>query len=151
MSIEKLNNEIKNAMKNGQKEIAVTLRGILALAKDIAKNDGNRELTDEDIITAATKSKKEAQEGIKIYKDLEGPVAQENYLNNVRLEKLASDFLPKQMTEDDLTRAIESAIITLNVDSMKGMGKIMGYLTSNYGKGTFDGAVASKIVKQKLI
>jgi uncharacterized protein len=150
MSIEKLKEDIKTSMKSGEKDNTVTLRGILALAQDIAKNDKNRELTDNDVITACTKSKKEALEGIDTYKNLEGDVAQANYLRNVRLEKLANNYLPTQMTEADLSEAVDSAIKKLSATNMKDMGKVMGYLTSNYGKGTYDGAMASKIVRTKL-
>ena len=150
MSIEKMNADIKASMKSGQRDITVTLRGIMAQAQDIAKSDKNRAITDEDIITACMKSKKEAIEGIATYKDLEGPVAQDNYLRNVRLEKLSSDYLPTVMSEADLTEAVTSAIETVGAETMKDMGKVMGFLTSNFAKGTYDGAMASKIVRTQL-
>ena len=46
-------------MKAKQKEVTTTLRGILALSQSIAKNDKNREMVDDDLIIACTKSKKE--------------------------------------------------------------------------------------------
>jgi uncharacterized protein len=150
MSIEKLNADIKTAMKSGQREVAVTLRGILAIGKSLAKNDKDREMTDEDIITAATKSKKEAVEGISIYKDLEGPVAQENYLRNVRLEKLASEYLPTQLSEDEITIKLHTIIQTTGATTMKDMGKVMGIFNKENAKGTFDGGLVSKIVRTRL-
>ena len=108
-------------------------------------------MTDEDIITSCTKAKKEGLEGIEVYKNLEGPVAQDNYLRNVRLEKLASDYLPTQLTEDEITIEVSKIMETLGIDSgMNNMGRIMGTFNKEHAKGTFDGGLVSKIVRNKL-
>jgi uncharacterized protein YqeY len=150
VSIEKLKDDIKASMKAKQKEVTTTLRGILALSQSIAKNDKNREMVDDDLIIACTKSKKEGVEGIATYKHLTGPVAQDNYLRSVRLKDLANNYLPIQMSELALTEAVTFAIEKLSGSSMKDMGKVMGYLTSNYAKGSYDAALASKIVRSIL-
>ena len=90
------------------------------------------------------------EKGIETFKNLEGPVAQENYLRNVRLEKLASDYLPVQMTEDEIEIQVHTIIQVLGAETMKDMGKVMGRFNSEFPKGSFDGAVVSKIVKEKL-
>jgi uncharacterized protein YqeY len=58
-------------------------------------------------------------------------------------------YLPVQLSESDLTDAINNFIASNNIESVKEMGKVMGWLKSEYN-GQYDGKVASKIIKTRL-
>lgn len=59
------------------------------------------------------------------------------------------EFLPKQLTEAEVSDAVDQACATLQADSMQHMGKVMGHLTQSLG-GRADMAQVSKIVRARL-
>ncbi|MCY3541205.1 MAG: GatB/YqeY domain-containing protein [Gammaproteobacteria bacterium] len=59
------------------------------------------------------------------------------------------EFLPKQLTEAEVSDAVDQACVTLKADSMQHMGKVMGHLTQSLG-GRADMAQVSKIVRARL-
>ena len=62
---------------------------------------------------------------------------------------IINDYLPTQMTEDVLRETIRDFITKEELSTMKDMGKIMGYLKSNF-EGEYDGKLASTIIKELL-
>ena len=62
---------------------------------------------------------------------------------------ILSNYLPSQMTEDALKLVITTCISTNNYSEIKDMGKVMGWLKSNYN-GKYDGKTASNIIKSIL-
>lgn len=74
--------------------------------------------------------------------------ADTNSLTKDELDILNS-YLPKQLTEDELRTVIGLVIMKEGLTTMKDMGKIMGWLKSNYD-GQYDGGLASKIIKEQL-
>ena len=62
---------------------------------------------------------------------------------------IINDYLPTQMTEDVLRETIGDFITKEELSTMKDMGKIMGYLKSNF-EGEYDGKLASAITKELL-
>ena len=58
-------------------------------------------------------------------------------------------YLPKQMDKDELTNVVKTFITDNGLSGMPNMGKVMGYLKSNFD-GEYDGGLASKIVKENL-
>jgi len=62
---------------------------------------------------------------------------------------IINDYLPTQMTEDVLREIIGNFITKEDLSTMKDMGKIMGYLKSDF-EGAYDGKLASKITKELL-
>jgi len=59
------------------------------------------------------------------------------------------DYLPKQMSEEDLRSEIQIIIDTKGLTSPREMGQVMGDLKSNHD-GAYDGKLASKITKELL-
>ena len=74
--------------------------------------------------------------------------ADTNSLTKDELDILNS-YLPKQLSEDELRTVIGLTIMKEGYSGMKDMGKIMGWLKSNYD-GQYDGGLASKIIKELL-
>ena len=62
---------------------------------------------------------------------------------------IINNYLPTQMTEDVLRETIRDFITKEELSTMKDMGKIMGYLKSNF-EGEYDGKLASTITKELL-
>ena len=63
--------------------------------------------------------------------------------------EILSDYLPPQLSEDEIKEMVQSAITELGVFSKKEMGKLMGYLMPKV-KGKADGSLVKKIVEELL-
>ena len=143
-------NDIANSRKNGNVDETVTLSMILSDAKLIALNDKRKELKDADVLAACIKNNKEAIEAIDIYEHLESKVAQDNYLNAVRLKTITERFLPAQLSEAEILYKTKKIISDLNAKTMRDMGKVMSQFKSENPAGTFDAKYLSSQVKSIL-
>jgi len=124
---------MKNKKTNPEK--AKALQSILSNALLIAKDDGNREPIEQDIINASKKEIKMAQQS----KDSGAPY------NKLTFD-VANEFLPKTMSEEELTLLIRDII---SHDSNSNIGTVMKVLKTQHAN-RYDGKMASGIVK-KLI
>ena len=140
-------NQIKKDQLQARKERDTVQAGLLTVllaeATMVGKNDGNRETTDEEVISVIKKTIKNLEEVIRV-----ANVAEAVWLAITEREIL-KQYLPLQMTELVLTEIIEAMIAEHQVTNMKGMGLIMKELKAHYG-GEYDGKMASDIVKKLL-
>jgi uncharacterized protein YqeY len=143
---EKIMTDLKAAMKAKDK---AALRGLRAIKQAflLAKTDGSgSEITATDEIKMMQKLVKQRNESIKIFRE-----QSRDDLADAEQEEVdvIMNYLPKQMTEDDLRAFVKAKIEALGASSMRDMGKVMG-ATSKELAGQADGAVLSRIVKELL-
>ena len=110
----------------------------------VGKNDGNRETTKDETIKIIKKFVQNIEEIIKIKGESESDATGEK-----QEKEWLSRYLPKQMSESELSDIVNKIVADLPEKSMKVMGAVMGKLQKEHG-GLYDGKVASKIVKQAL-
>ena len=141
---------LKDALMAKDKERLATLRLILAALKDrdIAERaKGNNEGIDEPAILQMLQSMiKQRQDSIEMYKkggrqDLAVKEAQEI--------EVIQEFLPKQLSEEEMKSVISSAIEAQGAQSPKDMGMVMAVLKKEY-VGQMDFSLASKLVREIL-
>jgi uncharacterized protein YqeY len=140
---------LKTATKAQDKRRVSTLRLISAAIKDrdiAARTAGKGEATDAELLELFAKMIKQREESEKIYRD-----AGRAELAQQEAEEIAiiREFLPKQLSEADMQKAIAEAIAEAGASSVKDMGKVMAALKSRYA-GQMDFAKASALVKAKL-
>jgi uncharacterized protein YqeY len=143
---EKIMTDLKAAMKAKDK---AALRGLRAIKQAflLAKTDGSgSEITATDEIKMMQKLVKQRNESIKIFRE-----QSRDDLADAEQEEVdvIMNYLPKQMTEDDLRAFVKAKIEALGASSMRDMGKVMG-ASSKELAGQADGAVLSRIVKELL-
>lgn len=63
--------------------------------------------------------------------------------------EVISTYLPKMLSEEEITKVVDETITKLGATTMKDMGKVMSFITKTYA-GQVDAAVVSKMVKGKL-
>jgi len=140
--------ELKTAMKAGNKRRVDTIRLITAAVKDreIDARGQGKELTDGDILALLQKMVKSRQESMEIY-DTNGRPE----LAQLEREEIAiiQEFLPKQMSEDEVKAAIAAAVAETGAASIKDMGKVVSALKAKFA-GQMDFAKASVAVKGML-
>lgn len=143
---EKIMTDLKAAMKAKDK---AALRGLRAIKQAflLAKTDGSgSEITATDEIKMMQKLVKQRNESIKIFRE-----QSRDDLADAEQEEVdvIMNYLPKQMTEDDLRAFVKAKIEALGASSMRDMGKVMGACSKELA-GQADGAVLSRIVKELL-
>jgi uncharacterized protein YqeY len=140
---------LKAATKSQDKRRISTLRLVAAAIKDrdiAARVLGKSEATDTELLALFAKMIKQREESEKIYAD-----AGRAELAKQEAEEIAiiREFLPKQLSEADMQKAIADAITETGASSVKEMGKVMAALKARYA-GQMDFAKASALVKSKL-
>ena len=68
-----------------------------------------------------------------------------------KLQNLSFYPFPSQLSEEEITNKVIEYITASNASSVKDMGKVMGMFNKNVTKGSFDGSLVSKIVKEQLM
>ncbi len=142
--------ELKQSLINKDKVKTATVRLIMAALKDRDIQDrtnGNDDGIDDTAILQMLQSMiKQRRESIEIYtkgdrKDLAEQEAKEI--------KIIEDFLPQQMTKDEIKAAAQESIQDIAAESLRDMGKVMTQLREKYA-GQMDFSIASQIVKDLL-
>lgn len=141
---DQINTDIKNAMlaKDASKlEALRAIKSALLLLK--TSPEGQSETTE---LKALQKMVKQRKETAEVYI---GQARQE--LADVEISQAAiiENYLPKQMSEDELKAILQNIITTVGASSPADMGKVMGAATKELS-GKADGSVISKIVRELL-
>ena len=147
---EKIETDYKNALKSKDKNKISTYRLILAGVKDLDINNRSgpqkKETDDEDVKKLLKKMIKQRSESIEVYK-------KNNRNDLLEIEQgevsILSEYLPKQLNEEDTKKICLDIISSSGASSIKDMGKVMGELKKNHSD-TIDFAKAGTILKQLL-
>ena len=146
---ERFTDELKGAMKGGDKPRVATIRLIQAALKDRdieARGAGKPPLSDDDILGLLQKMLKQRHESIAIYDKNDRPELAAGEREEVAI---IESFLPQQLGEEEVKAAIEKAVAATGAASMKDMGKVIAALRADYA-GRMDFAKASGLVKARL-
>lgn len=133
------------ARKDRNTELATFLTTLYSEAAMVGKNDGNRDSTDVEVCAVLKKFKKNAGEVID-----NTPTTDGRHIHALNEIEVLDGYLPKQMSEQELTAFIETAIHVNDLSSPKDMGFIMKELKKQCN-GLYDGKLASTISKRLLI
>ena len=141
---EKILEDLKAAMKTQDKEKLAVIRMVKG-AMQLEEINQKKELNDEEVIAVIAKQIKTRKESI-----LEFEKGNRNDLieqANKEIEIL-NEYMPEQLSEEEIDKEIDKVFIEVNPTSMKDMGVIMGKLKSLTGKA--DMSLVSKKIKEKL-
>ncbi|MEL0300743.1 MAG: GatB/YqeY domain-containing protein [Flavobacteriaceae bacterium] len=142
-----LTDEIKTAMRAKDSLRLEALRAIKsAVMLEQTSSAAGTTLTDEQEIKLVQKLVKQRKDSAQIFKD-------QNRLDLAEPEeaqaKIIAEFLPAQLSEEEITKIVGDIIAQTGAQGMKDMGKVMG-MASKQMAGTADGKTISTIVKQLL-
>lgn len=143
---ERILEDLKNAMKNQDKETLSTIR-LLKGALQLEEINKKGELTDDEIIGIVSKQIKTRKESIAEFEKAgRTDLADKTIAEVVILEK----YLPEQLDISEVNRIIDEAFNKVNPTSMKDMKDIMAYVNPLL-KGKADMGYVSKTIKDRLI
>ncbi|MGI3211684.1 GatB/YqeY domain-containing protein [Roseovarius tibetensis] len=141
---------LKTAMKTRDTSRLATLRLINAAIKDqdIAGRsaDGVTSVGDAEITAILARMIKQRNESVRAYEEAGRLDLAEQERGEIAV---IEDFLPRQMTEAEITKAIDTAIDEVGANSVRDMGKIMGKLKARHA-GQMDFGTVGRKVKARL-
>ena len=145
---EKLKEDLKIAMKAGerQKVDALRLIGAALKDKDIEARVSGGTVSDADVLAVLQKMIKSRQESLDIYEKNNRPDLAEKERSEIAV---ITSYLPAQLGEAEAAEAIKAAIAETGASSIKDMGKVVAALKAKYA-GQMDFAKASAAVKAAL-
>ena len=146
---ERFAEELKSSMKAGDAARTSTLRMILAKLKDAdiaARPKGVSAISDDEVLALLRSMVKSRRESIDLYRQGNRPdlVAKEEAEIAV-----IEGFLPRQMDEPAVARAIEDAVAEVGASGPKDMGKVMAALKARHAA-TLDMSRVGPLVKARL-
>lgn len=146
MSLEKrLMEDLKTSMKNKDTIRKNTITMVRAAIKQI-EVDERRSVAEEEIIEIISKQLKERRFAIEEFKKGN----RQDLIDTTSKEiEILLDYLPKQLTEEEVESIVENTIAEIEASSMKDIGLVMKHVMPKV-KGKTDGNIVSKIVKSKL-
>ena len=143
--LDQLQEELKIAMKAGERAKMMGLRNIIGKIK-AAQIDKGETLTDEESLKILKTAAKQLKESIDQYqKGGRDDLAEKEAFELTLLEK----YLPEQLSEEQIRQTVKNIVKNTGAGSMQDMGKVMG-ATMQELAGSADGKIVQKIVQEEL-
>ena len=143
---ERISEDIKKAMLAREKDRLEALRAIKS-AILLLKTDKNAgEINEEAEIKLLQKLSKQRKESAEIYKSQN---RQDLYEVEVGQMEVINEYLPKQLSVEEITDTLKKLIAENNITSQKEMGRLMGLATKTFA-GRADNKTVSEIVRSLL-
>ena len=137
---------VKTAMRNRDKEIVTTLRmAISELKKE--EIDNKVTLDDTFVISILQRMIKQRKDAASQFQEANRPELAEKEKNEITM---LSEFLPEQLSNNDLLQIVKAEIISSEASSMKDIGKVMSSLKPKL-LGKADMSTVSRLVKEQLV
>lgn len=148
---ERINADLKEAMKAREAERLSTLRLVNAAFKDreIAARGASGEgtgLGEADLMAILGKMIKQRQDSARAYEEGGRLELAEKELNEI---KVIEAYLPRQMSADEVTAAINAAIAAIGATGIRDMGRVMAELKTRH-TGQMDFGAVGPMVKARL-
>lgn len=144
---EKIQKDLVSAMKERLETSVCALRSVKTAIQNEKVNGVYHELSDNDIVKIIQKLVKQRQESIDIY----SAAGRDELADKERREMLVlKTYLPKMLTDAELSSAIDNIIASVGAKDMKDMGKVMKVLAEKYTN-LYDGKTASNCIKERLM
>ncbi|MCD9022995.1 GatB/YqeY domain-containing protein [Cohnella silvisoli] len=142
---ERLNEDMKQAMKDGNKFRLQTIRMVRASIKN-QEIELRRPLEDNDTLNILSRELKQRRDSLL---DFERG-GREDLVSNVKAEiEIISEYLPRQLTEEEVKAIVVQTMQETGASSKADLGKLMGALMPKV-KGLADGKLVNAIVQQSL-
>lgn len=136
-------------LKNSMKEKNVVRKNVIQMIRAAIlqkEKDGGIELNDDEIMKIIAKEAKTRKDSLPDYEKS----GREDLISEIKEEiSIIEEYLPKQLSKEEIIPIIEEIIKEANANSMKDMGKVMGKAKEKLGVSA-DGKIISECVKELL-
>ncbi|MBN2357027.1 GatB/YqeY domain-containing protein [candidate division KSB1 bacterium] len=143
--LNRLTDDMKTAMKAGEKDKLSTIRLLRGQLKD-AEIDKREALTEEEEIMVLTSAAKKRRESIQAYQD----AGREELAAREQMElDIIQTYLPAQLDAVEVENIIDQIIAETGAETIKDLGKVMPVVMGRT-RGCADGKLVSEMVRKKL-
>ena len=145
----KIETKLSEALKAKDKKTYSTLRLIIAAIKDlmISKKIKNKtSLPDNDLIALLKKMVKQRNDSCEAYKKAGRKELLDNEMSEIAI---INEFLPKQLSDEEMKKICVEKIKQVGATTIKDMGKVIGLLKKEYSD-VMDFSKVSQIIKENL-
>jgi hypothetical protein len=142
---ERIESAMRDAMRARDERRTLTLRQAMAAAHNQRIALG-RDLTDDETADVLAKQVKQRRESIEVYR---GAGREDRAEAEEAEAAILAEFLPAQLSEEEIERAATEAIAATGATSPSDLGRVMGTLSAQT-KGRADGRVVSDVVRRLL-
>ncbi|WP_453994885.1 GatB/YqeY domain-containing protein [Bacillus nitroreducens] len=144
--LERLNNDMKTAMKNKEKDKLSVIRMVKAAIQNEGIKQTTGELSEEAELTVLTRELKQRKDSLREFSN----AGREDLVNKIQTEiEILEVYLPKQLSEEELVEIVKQTVQEVNASSKADMGKVMAAIMPKV-KGKADGGLVNKLVQQQL-
>jgi uncharacterized protein YqeY len=145
---EKISNDLKQAMKDRQKDKLEALRAVKT-AFTLAKSEKSSDyiLTEAEELKILQKLVKQRKDSAAIYKEQN---REDLYIKEILEADFIEEYLPAQMSVEEMETVIKAVMEKLGASGMQDMGKVMGLATKELA-GKADGRIIAEMVKKLLL
>jgi len=138
---------MKTAMKAKDAVALESLRAIKSALLLARTSGSDAEMTEDDEVKLVQKLVKQRKDSAAIFQEQGRDDLAEPELAQIAI---IEQFLPEQLTEEEIEKVVVQKIGAIGASGMKDMGKVMGMVSKEIG-GQADGKTISNIVKSKLM
>jgi uncharacterized protein YqeY len=143
---EKINSDLKDAMKSGDKVRLSTIRSLRALILEFEKSGKDKELTPEDEINLLSVAAKKRKDSIEQYRNAK----REDLATKEEEElKIIQEYLPKQLSAEDVLTEVKKLAEEIGATSKQDFAKLMPLAIKTL-KGKADGKLIKETVEKVL-
>ncbi|MFC4183650.1 GatB/YqeY domain-containing protein [Saccharococcus thermophilus] len=144
--LDRLNNDMKQAMKNREKEKLSVLRMLKAALQNEAIKLNKGELSEDEELTVLSRELKQRKDSLQEFEN----AGRADLVEKTKVElEIVQSYMPKPFTEEELLEIIKQTIAEVGASSKADMGKVMGAIMPKV-KGKADGSLVNKLVQQQL-
>lgn len=143
---EKINDDLKTAMKSGDKVRIDTVRMLRSHILEFDKSGAGREMTDDDEMKILLSAVKKRRESIEVYEKAGRVELADKEKKEI---EIIQEYLPKQLDSAEAEKIISRIIAETGAATAKDLGKVMPAVMKEL-KGKIDGKIINEIVKKKL-
>ncbi|WP_182200538.1 GatB/YqeY domain-containing protein [Paraliobacillus salinarum] len=144
--LERLNQDMKAAMKSKDKEKLSVIRMVKASLQNEAIKLGNDELNEEQEVTVLSREVKQRKDSLHEFQE----AGRVDLVEKLEVElNVLQAYMPEQLSDEALEKIVLQTIEEVNATSKKEMGKVMGALMPKV-KGKADGTQVKQLVQKHL-
>ncbi len=143
---DKINEDLKTAMKSGDKLRLATVRSIRALILEFEKSGTDKTLNEEEEIKLLNSAAKKRKDSIEQYRN----AGRNDLADKEEVElNILQEYLPKQLTEEEILRSVQSIAEQLGAKTKDDFTKLMPQAIKQL-KGQADGKIVKSVVEKIL-
>jgi len=142
---ERLNNDLKEALRSGDDNRKSVIRLLLAALKN-QQIENRAPLDYQQELSVLQREAKRRKESIEEYERLGRPDVAEKERREL---EIIQSYLPAEMSEEEIRQIVAQAILTTGAQSPKDLGKVMSVVMPQV-RGRADGKVVSNLAKEML-